>query len=413
MAAGLTGCRTSPPTGQATSATLTIGTLYAGSGQFAGSSLPELAGLRFWVDWENRRGGAYVASLGRRVRLRLVALDDHSSPVLAARLYRRLVDADHVEILVSDFGSVLTAPAVPIAERAQMLLFDQTGTGSALFLAGDPYLVLCDLPTSAVWPDPLVHFVESEHLHRVALIYASNDFDAAQDTTIATALTLVGDAPVANLKVSTRTRSYSSLLGPLRARRAQAVIELGYQDNDLAFLPELAAYRRTHPWPSLRVAFTAFPGQLPALFQAEVGTPALAGTFTYGLPPTVDHRAVTMGLGIERFSADFVAGSHRPVNFLDVAGYTTGLVIESALRRAGSLSQLALRAALNAISGHLETLDGTFRINSAGAQLGETPPVAELLASTSGATTLRVVYPRAEASGGAALAGARPSRSSR
>ncbi len=410
LGAVLAGCGTTSTVPRAPGATLTIGTLYAGSGQFAGSSLPELAGLRFWVRWEDRRGGAYVGSLGRRVRLRLVALDDRSSPALAARLYRRLVQVDHVEILVSDFGSVLTAPAIPVAERAQMLLFDQSGTGSAFFLGDNPYLVLCDLPSSAVWPDPLVAFLEAERLDRVAIVYAGNDFDAAQDTTIATALTSAGKAPVANLEVPTATRHYRRLLAPLRARGAQAVIELGYQDNDLAFLPELARYRRDHPWPALRFVFTAFPGQLHALFQAQVGAQALAGTFTYGLPPTVDHRKVTLGLDLTRFSADFAARSHRPVNFLDVAGYTTGVVIEAALRRAGSLSQLALRAALNAVSGHLETLDGVFRIDGAGAQLGERPSVAELFPTGPAGTTLRVVFPPSEATRRPLLVGSAPSQ---
>jgi len=407
LALVLAGCgnvtATSEPPGE-----LTVGTLYAGSGQFAASSLPELAGLRFWVAWEDRRGGAYVGSLGRRVPLRLVALDDRSSPALAGRLYARLVETDHVDLLVSDFGSVLTAPAIPVAERAGMMLFDQSGSGSAFFLDNDPYLVLCDLPSSAVWPDPLVHFLEAQHLRRVALVYADNDFDAAQDTTIATALTLAGHPPVANLEVSTATRRYLGLLPPLRARRAQAVIELGYQDNDLAFLPEMAAYRRAHPWPGLRVVFTAFPGQLLGLFESRVAPDALAGTFTYGFPPSVVDRHVNVGLDLAGFARDFTRLSHRPVNFLDVAGYNTGLVIGEALRRAGSLSQLGLRAALNAASGHVETLDGAFRIDGAGAQLGETPPVAEVFAAARGRSVLRVVYPPSEATRAPVLASAQP-----
>lgn len=374
---------------------LTIGTLYAGSGQFAASSLPELAGLRFWVAFENHRGGAYVGSLGRRVPLRLVALDDRSSSLLAARLYFRLVALDHVDILVSDFGSVLTAPAIPIAERAGVLLFDQSGSGSAFFLRDDPYLVLCDLPTSAVWPDPVVHFLEARHLDRVGLIYADNPFDAAQDTTIAAQLTLAGHPPIANLEVPTNTRDYEPLIRPLAARKADAVIELGYQDNDLAFLPEIATFRRIHPWPALEVVFSAFPGQLPGLFARRVPPADLVGTFTYGFPPTVDHRQVTVGLDLARFSREFDAVAHHPVNFLNVAGYNTGLVIEEALRRAGSLSQLGLRAALNAASGRFRTLEGTFRIDGAGAELGFRPLVADVVSDRAGRLAFRIVYPAA------------------
>lgn len=341
----------------------------------------------------NHEGGIDVPALGHRVRLRLVAFDDRSSPTLAAHLYDRLITADHVAILVADFGSVLTSPAVTVAERDQMLLFDQTGTGSSFFLGDNPYIVLCDLPTSSVWPDPLVRFLQAEHLRRVAVVYGENGFDGSQDATIAGQLTLADHPLVANISVPTTEKSYAAILPLLHKAHADAVIELGYQNNDVAFLRQLARFRKHHPWAGLRVVFTAFPGQLPGLFRRQVPTPALAGTFTYEFPPAVSHQTVNVGLRLPQFSRDFTANDHRSVNFLDVAGYNTGVVIQAALEHAASFSQLGLRAALNGFSGRLKTLAGTFRVNAAGAQLGETPPVVELVLGPHGTVRTKAVLP--------------------
>lgn len=374
---------------------LTIGTLYAGSGPFASSSLPELAGLRLWVRRTDAEGGVWVRALDRREPVRLIAYDDRSSAVRAGRLYARLVTRDHVGILVSDFGSVLTAPAISVARHNGVLLFDQSGTGASFFTAGNPYIVLCDLPTSTVWPDGLARLLVARHVRRVALVYGRNYFDASQDQTIAAALTLHGDEPVISQGVATTNGDYRAFLGQAAARHASAIIELGYTSNDIAFLRQLRASGHR-----FRFVFTVFAGQLPGVLRHAVGTGALAGTYSYGFPPFVQRPQPSTGLtdtGLERalYPQATVDGPGRapasPLNFLNVAGYNTGLVIGAALGQATTATQLGLRAALSRLSGRLRTLDGTFRLDADGAQVGEIPAVARLLLGRRGALVFREV----------------------
>jgi branched-chain amino acid transport system substrate-binding protein len=90
-----------------------------------------------------------------------------------------------------------------------------------------------------------------------------------------------------------------------------------------------------------------------------------------------------------------MAWSKHPPNFLDVAGYNTGLIIQASLQHATDDTQLGIRAALNSISGHLNTLEGTFEIDSSGAQLGESLPIAKILYRhrTENFMSLKTVYP--------------------
>ncbi|MHB1951874.1 MAG: hypothetical protein ACYCQK_10425, partial [Acidiferrobacteraceae bacterium] len=63
--------------------TIRIGTLYAGSGPFATSSLSQYRGLTFWVHEVNRAGGLYVKALHKKVPVKLIAYNDRSSPTTA------------------------------------------------------------------------------------------------------------------------------------------------------------------------------------------------------------------------------------------------------------------------------------------------------------------------------------------
>ncbi len=368
-------------------AAITIGTLYSGSGPFATSSLPQLAGLKFWISQENSKGGVYVKAYKKRIPIKLVTYNDQSSATTAATLYTQLITQNKVNILAADFGSVLTAPAVTIAQEHHQLLFDQTGTGTVFFTPGNKYIVLTALPTSGIWPHPLVKFLLAEKISRVAIVYCSNDFDASQATTTSKGLAAAGLHPVYYQAVPTSTTSYGTLIQSIKATHPQAVLEFGFPPNDIAFLQALRSSGVKFP-----MVFTAFPGQLHHLLETNVGQAGLAYTFSYGYPPILAYNTVNEGLGAAAFVKAFAPSDPASVNFLNVAGYQTGLVIQAALDHATSLSQLALRNAVASVSGKLKTIDGSYQINSQGAETGELLPVSQMFPSGS-TTKIEMVYP--------------------
>ena len=353
---------------------ITVGTLYASTGAFATSSLPQYAGLQFWAKEVNRAGGVYVKPFKKKIKVRIVALNDESNPATATTLYNQLLTQDNVNVLVSDFGSVLTAPAITLAKDQKKLVFDVSGTGTNFFNGGaDPNIVLTSLPVSSIWPKPLTSLLLQLKAKRVAILYCQNDFDGAQAQAIKGFLVKGGVTPVYFQGVPTSQTDYSTLLQSIKATNPDAVLELGYPNNDIAFLNELAS-TGTH----FKFALTVFPGQLPALFIKDVGVKALSYTFTYAEPPTVAYNQVNIGLGTTAFQRAFAPADPSSVNFLNVAGYNAGLAVQAALQNATSLSPAGLHAGINAVSGKLRTLEGNFRINNAGAQVGELLPVGQI-----------------------------------
>ncbi len=395
LAAGCAKSSSSSPAPKAAPAQITIGTLYAGSGSFATSSESQYAGLQAWARQVDASGGVNVAAYHEKIPVKIVAYNDQSSPTTAATLYNQLITQNHVNLLVADFGSVLTSVAVPIAQEHHMVLFDVTGTGASFFTSGNPYLVLTSLPTSAVWPDTLAQFLLAKHIARIAVLYDSNDFTESQATTLQSQLTKGGVTPVYYNAIPTETTSYGTLLHAIAAKSPDAVIEFGYNTNDIPFLQAVPA-NGLH----FKMVFTVFPGQLYSLILKNVGPAALAYTYTYPTPPLVKYNAVTYGPGIDAFTRQFQAATGSPPNFLNVAGYNAGLIIQDTLAHAKSLDQLALRQAAGSLSGTLTTLDGPFAVNSEGAQTGEPLPVAQLIPSGS-TPKIVVVYPPSVATGSA------------
>ncbi|MCY0887946.1 MAG: ABC transporter substrate-binding protein [Alicyclobacillaceae bacterium] len=363
-----------------------IGTLYAKSGAFATSSMPEYEGLKFWVHQVNKDGGVFVKATGKREKVQLVAYNDQSSTQTATNLYNQLITQDHVNIFVSDFGSVLTSVAIPVAKEHKMLLFDQSGTGVSFFSNNNPYIVLTSLRSSALWPDSLAKYVIQRNLTKVAIVYDSNDFDQSQEATLKSKMKSAGLTPIYDHAVSTSTSNYSVILHDIQEKHPDMVIEFGYPNNDLAFLQDLRAGSY-----NFSKVFTIFPGQLPALFVKNLGKKAIDGTYTYPTPPLIKEPGVTYGLSLQEFETKFQSYSKQTPNFLNVAGYNTGLIVEKTLETAKGLSQLDLRQAVNQFSGKIRTLDGNFQINPEnGAQVGEALPVGKWT-EVGGKLTIQVV----------------------
>ncbi|OLZ14010.1 amino acid ABC transporter substrate-binding protein [Sulfobacillus thermosulfidooxidans] len=390
LSASLAGCgSSSSPTSAPSSQNIkdiTIGTLYAESGPFATSSMPEYNGLKFWASQVDKSGGVFVKALNKKVPVKIVAYNDQSSPTTATTLYSQLISVNHVNVLVADFGSVLTSVAVPIAEENKMLLFDQTGTGASFFTPSNPYIVLTSLPTSGLWPDSLAQYLIKKGYSRIAIVYATNDFDQSQDQTLVSKLKAANITPVYNNGVPTSTSSYSVLLNNMANTHPQAVIELGYPNNDIAFLQALKA-----SGDHFKMVFTIFPGQLPQLFLTSSGPSSINNVYTYPAPPLLSFSHVNYGLNTTQFESAYKQQTGQSANFLSIAGYNTGLIIQKTLETANSLNQLSLRHAVSHFSGSLTTLDGTFKINSEGAQVGETLPVGKITTTSQGQVSVKFV----------------------
>ena len=258
---------------------------------------------------------------------------------------------------------------MPIARNNKMLLIDQTGTGATFFSPDNPYIVLMADPVSSIWPKPLADFLTEDGpalgIKKVAMIYATNDFTGTQANTVRKLIkqSKSGIELVYDQGVPTETSNYTVLINNIRAANPDAVVELGYAPNDIAFLRNLS-----DSGVKFKLLFCIYPGLETELLEKNVGAGALGGVFTYVPSSEIAYRS-EFGMDLQHFKAAWnkaYGDGKVEFGFNSVAGYTTGLVLEKALATADSLDQLALRKAIFGLSGKLKTLDGTFELDPQG-----------------------------------------------
>ncbi len=374
---------------------ITIGTLYASTGSFASTSIPEYDGLLLWANQINSQGGIYVSSLGEKLKVKIIAYDDGSDTSTATTLYSQLITTDHVDFLVADFGSVLTAPAVSIAEENHVLLFDVTGSSASFFNVTSPYIVLTSIPGTPAYAKYGADQLLSLNITKVAVAYAENDFTTPLAQFFVNNLKNHSVIPVYDQGFSTSQTDFSSMITTLQSYNPQAVVFYGYPTNDIPFINELHSMGVTFPY-----LFTIFPGQLYTTMLSAVGT-NMSYTFTYAFPPESVYNDVNYGMNLSALQNTWNSSYPSvPFGYLSVAGYTAGLVIQDGITTAGSLNATAVRNAINSFSGKITTVDGLFQVDpNSGMQTGESPPIGQVVPNGSGGLKVVIVYPSSMATG--------------
>ncbi|MBW4089541.1 MAG: ABC transporter substrate-binding protein [Proteobacteria bacterium] len=377
-------------------AEIKIGTLYASSGPFASISMPVFDGIKLWVQQVNARGGVYVKPFHKKIPIKLVAYDDQSSTATAATLYNQLITQDHVNLLLSDSGSVLTSVAVPIAKEHKMFLFDVSGTGGTFFTKDNPYIGLMAIPVSTIWPKAISDFLDDvgvKHgIKTVAILYATNDFTGTQASALKGFLEKDGKVKIVyDQGVPTSTSNYTVLINNIAATKPDAVAELGFPGNDIAFLRNLQDSGE-----KFRFVFTIYGGAEMDEVLKNAGAAAMKDTFSY-VPSALYQYKVNFGPTLPQYHAAwekaYPKGAGVEWGSNAVYGYMTGLVIQRALATTSGMSQLDLHHAVFALSGKLKTLDGPFELNGEGAQVGELTPIGQLQPNAKGGLDLVSVYP--------------------
>jgi branched-chain amino acid transport system substrate-binding protein len=87
------------------------------TGGLAASGKAALLAMKIWEEEINAKGGL----LGRPVKL--IYYDDQSNPATVPGIYTKLLDVDKVDLVSSDYGTNLIAPAMPIVIQKNKTFF--------------------------------------------------------------------------------------------------------------------------------------------------------------------------------------------------------------------------------------------------------------------------------------------------
>jgi branched-chain amino acid transport system substrate-binding protein len=136
------------------SKTILIGTSLSLTGDFSTDGVAFKRGYELWASDVNAHGGIN----GRKVKL--VILNDNSSPTQVDTNYTDLITVKHVDLTFGPFSSLLTAPAAQVAHRYGYAFVEGAGGSPLVFSEKLPNVFDVALPVANAL-DPLVNWLKS------------------------------------------------------------------------------------------------------------------------------------------------------------------------------------------------------------------------------------------------------------
>jgi branched-chain amino acid transport system substrate-binding protein len=131
LALGIAACSSGSTTGStgtnSSSSPILVGASLSLTGDFSTDGQAFLRGYQLWVSDVNSHGGL----LGRPVKL--IILNDGSSPTTVVTNYQKLISVDHVNLTFGPFSSLLTAPASNTAARYGYAMIQGAGSTDNVF----------------------------------------------------------------------------------------------------------------------------------------------------------------------------------------------------------------------------------------------------------------------------------------
>ena len=333
-----------------------IGATISLSGKYTEPSRMIQAGYRLWEKQINARGGL----LNRPVEL--ILPDDHSRVADVRQAYRRLIETDAVDLLLSPYGSPLTLAASEISESNGYVMLACAASADILFNRGYRHLFGVYAPAKRYFIG-LMDLMARHSLQTVAILYEDSPFN--RDVADGTA----SWAHRFGLQVAFR-QSFSDAASDLphavaelqrRFPAVQGLVFAAYPPDCYRLLDILAA----RGWRPPVLAQTIAP--IHPQFYQKAG-PMAEGVFG---PSQWEPDERIPFPGTRQFIRDFEVEYGMKPSYHAAAAYTACQIMENAVTRTGTLDQEAIRNIIAAMDS--VTVIGRFKVDSRGMQIGHNP----------------------------------------
>jgi branched-chain amino acid transport system substrate-binding protein len=306
-----------------------IGASLSLTGGFSSDGQAFQRGYQLWQSDVNSHGGI----LGRQVKL--VILNDNSSPTQVVTNYQKLITVDHVDLTFGPFSTLLTAPASVAVNKLGYALVEGAGGGPIVFQPRLKNVFDVSLPVASEL-DPLVTWIKSlpanERPKTAAYPMANDPFAYPPVQTAQRALEAAGIRTVYNKIFDEKVSAYRAPAEAVAASGAQLVV-LGSTDVPTVST-FMQAFEQAHYQPEIFIAASG-PDQGIA-FLGNVGQANATGVMV----PDGWYGAYSNPLSyvmVEEYIAKY-GGTASDINADVAEAYSVGEVVDLAVTHDKSLS---------------------------------------------------------------------------
>src|SRR4051812_32273678 len=207
-----------------------IGMSMPQTGSLGAGGQAALLALRMWVEDVNAKGGL----LGRKVEF--TVYDDQTNPANTPGIYTKLLDVDRVNLLIAPYGTVPTAPIMPLVKERKKLLMGNFSFQVNAKVQHDMWFNNSPWNDASSWSDGFFRAGQKAGAKSAAILAADNDFaqnlaNGARELAKKSNIKVVYDQ---NYPPS--TTDFSSLVRAIRAAKPEMVFVMSYPNDSVAII---------------------------------------------------------------------------------------------------------------------------------------------------------------------------------
>jgi branched-chain amino acid transport system substrate-binding protein len=386
--------------------TLTIGAIYPLSGPQAVGGREELGGVRTALELAQRQG------LGNASRVKLKVIDAET-PDQAVAAVDRLVDRDHVQIIIGTYGSSLSVAASARADARHVIywetgavaddvtngrryVFRTVATGGTLGRMAARFTVKVLLPELALTPGQV----------RVVIVHTNDFYGRSVASGEAAEAATAGIGSVTSIEYDPNALDAKTVVAQVAAARPDFLWDVSYLDDGIAVWKTVLADHVP-----LRAAIGTSSAFCLPDFQKRLGVQAV-GVYAADKPDQViapDALTPAARTLLRQAIAQFGLDNHgQGMEIPGVAGFVGGwtLLHDVLPRLSGAISSDSVRAAAIkvdvAVGGEINGAGVRFAPPGA-ADAGQNLLAAAVVGQWQPGGVMKILYPAAYATGSADL----------
>jgi branched-chain amino acid transport system substrate-binding protein len=207
-----------------------IGMSMPQTGSLGAGGQAALLALRMWVDDVNQRGGL----LGRKVDF--TVYDDQTNPANVPGIYTKLLDVDKVDLLIAPYGTVPTAPLMPMVKQRNLLLMGNFSFQVNAKVHHDMWFNNSPWNDAASWSDGFVKNGQKLGSKTIAFLAADQEFAQNLANGARELSKKAGIQAVYDQNYPPTTTDFSSLVRGIRAAKPDMVFVMSYPNDSVAIV---------------------------------------------------------------------------------------------------------------------------------------------------------------------------------
>jgi branched-chain amino acid transport system substrate-binding protein len=200
------------------------------TGSLGAGGQAALLALRMWVDDVNQKGGL----LGRKVEF--LVYDDQTNPANVPGIYTKLLDVDRVDLLIAPYGTVPTAPIMPMVKQRGLLLMGNFSFQVNAKVQHDMWFNNSPWNDAASWSDGFFAIGRKAGAKSVAILAADQEFAQNLANGAREIAKKIGLKSVYDQNYPPATTDFSSPIRAIRAAKPDIVYVMSYPNDSVAIV---------------------------------------------------------------------------------------------------------------------------------------------------------------------------------